>query len=133
MKDLVKYIFEKIEEEICEEEEDIEEASVAGGIGGYAVPLGGNSKNPHASREDRPLPKSKSKKNVQYVLKNESLQNRIYNLLLESARTPQLEDLSKQSLLRLLNHMIGNIDEDFNINISEKFAGQHMSVLIKGT
>ena len=136
MKDLVKYIFEKIEEEICEdqiEEDEIEEASVVGNIGGPAPPLGGNSENPHASREDRPLPKSKSKKSVQYVLKNESLQNRIYSMLLEAARTPQLEDLSKQSLLKLLNHMIGNIDEDFNINISEKFAGQHMSVLIKGT
>ena len=71
MKDLVKYIFEKIEEEICEdqiEEEDIEEASVVGNIGGPSPALGGNSRNPGPSTEDKPLPKNNSKKSVQNVL-----------------------------------------------------------------
>jgi hypothetical protein len=135
-------IYKRIIEELFKEA-----STMAGGAVSFSVgPLGASPdainskkdiyKSQKATDKKHRSKKKKSKnKSVQYYLglnKPKTLKE-VYKVLTEAARTPQLEDLSKEALLAVLNYMIGNISEDYNIDITEKFAGQHMSVLVKGT
>ena len=132
MSSLKQYIKEVLEE--------LEEMSVVGGIGGVATPLGsgpsGKVRYKSSKSSDKKL-RSKSKKSVQYILKHGPSKKRSlkesYNFLFEGTRTPQIENVSKEHLLAFVNHMLGNATEGYEISMTEKLSGQHVSILLEGT
>ena len=123
----------------------------AGSVGGVSTPLGTGPKagskgeniyksststdKKHRSKKKKSAKKKPKVKSVQWYLKhgpaksNKRSLKESLNYLFE-ARTPQIEDLSKDSLIALLNHFISHATEEYQIDITEKFAGQHLSVCI---
>jgi|11BtaG_2_1085332.scaffolds.fasta_scaffold08664_2 hypothetical protein len=132
MSNLKQYIKEVLEE--------LEEMSVAGGIGGVATPLGtgpsGKVRYKSSKSSDKKL-RSNSKKSVQYILKHGPSKKRSlkenYNFLFEGTRTPQIENVPKEHLLAFVDHMLGNATEGYDISMTEKLSGQHVSILLEGT
>lgn len=129
----------------------VREFSGVGAIGGVLTPLGtgpkagsgaGNIYKSSQATDKKHRSKGKSKKtytrSVQWYLKNGGEKGRkrslkeSYNFLFE-AKTPQLENLSKEQLLAFIDHMLGNAAEGYEISMTEKFSGQHVSVLIGPT
>ena len=127
----------------------VREFSVAGGIGGVVTPLGtgpkagSQGKNMYkksTATDKKHRSKGKKKKtytrSVQWYLKNGGEKGRKrtlkenYSFLFESKKTPQLENLSKDQILAFIEHMLGNAVEGYQISMTEKFSGQHVSVLI---
>ena len=130
----------KLKQYIKEVLEELEEMSVAGAIGGVATPLGsgpsGKVKYKNSKSSDKKL-RNKSKKSVQYILKhgpsNRKSLKESYNFLFEGTRTPQIENVPKEHLLAFVNHMLGNATEGYEISMTEKLSGQHVSILLEGT
>ena len=132
MSNLKQYIKEVLEE--------LEEMSVAGAIGVVATPLGtgpsGKVRYKSTKSSDKKL-RSKSKKSVQHILKHGPSKKRSlkenYNFLFEGTRTPQIENVPKEHLLAFVDHMLGNATEGYDISMTEKLSGQHVSILLEGT
>lgn len=142
-----QYIYERVLEEL------IKEFSAMGGgaVGGVTTPLGsgpkagaggGNiyksSKSTDKKHRSKGTKKKTTTKSVQYYIQHgpaksskRSLKEN-YSFLFE-AKTPQLENLSKEQLLAFIDHMLGNAVEGYEISMTEKFSGQHVSVLIGPT
>ena len=132
MSDLKQYIKEVVEE--------LEEMSVAGSIGVVVTPLGsgptGSVRYKSKKSSDKKI-RRKSKKSVQYILKHGPSKKRSlkesYRFLFEGTRTPQIENVPKEHLLAFVEHMLGNATEDYEISMTEKLSGQHVSILLEGT
>lgn len=129
----------------------VKEFSGVGAIGGVSTPLGtgpkagsgpGDIYKASDATDKKHRSKGKSKKtytkSVQWYLQNGGEKGRKrslkenYSFLFE-AKTPQLENLSKEQLLAFVDHMLGNAVEGYEISMTEKFSGQHVSVLIGPT
>lgn len=124
-------------------------SSMGGGsVGGVSTPLGSGPKagskgeniyKSSKSTDKNHRSKGKKKKtytrSVQWYLKHGGEKGRKrslkenYSFLFE-AKTPQLENLSKDQLLAFVEHMLGNAVEGYQISMTEKFSGQHVSVLV---
>lgn len=142
-------LYEKILEAL------VNELSTVGGVGGgqgsitgVTTPIGtgpkagsgaGNiyksSQATDKKHRSKGTKKKTTTKSVQYYLQHgpaksskRSLKEN-YSFLFE-AKTPQLENLSKEQLLAFINHMLGNAVEGYEISMTEKFSGQHVSVLV---
>lgn len=126
----------------------VREFSGAGAIGGVSTPLGTGpqagigkksiyKKSTATDKKHRSKGKKKKTrvKSVQWYLKHGGAKSskrslkESFNFLFE-ARTPQLENLSKDQLLAFIEHMLGNAVEGYQISMTEKFSGQHVSVLV---
>ena len=125
-------------------------SSMGGGsVGGVSTPLGSGPKagskgeniyKSSKSTDKKHRSKGKKKKtytrSVQWYLKNGGEKGRKrtlkenYSFLFESKKTPQLENLSKDQILAFIEHMLGNAVEGYQISMTEKFSGQHVSVLV---
>ena len=127
----------------------VREFSVAGGIGGVVTPLGTGPKagsqgkkiyKKSTATDKKHRSKGKKKKtytrSVQWYLKHGGEKGRkrslkeSYSFLFEAKKTPQLENISKDQLLAFIEHMLGNAVEGYQISMTEKFSGQHVSVLL---
>lgn len=126
----------------------VREFSGVGAIGGVVTPLGTGPKagaprkkiyKKSTATDKKHRTKGKKKKaytrSVQWYLKHGGEKGRKrslkenYSFLFE-AKTPQLENLSKDQLLAFVEHMLGNAVEGYQISMTEKFSGQHVSVLV---
>jgi hypothetical protein len=137
-------IYQKVVERLISEF-----SSMGGGaVGGVSTPLGTGPKagakgeniyKKSTANDKEHRSKSKKKKtytrSIQWYLKNGGEKGRKrslkenYSFLFE-AKTPQLENLSKDQLLAFVEHMLGNAVECYQISMTEKFSGQHVSVLV---
>ena len=138
-------IYNKVLEELLNEF-----SSMGGGaVGGVVTPLGtgptagSRGKNIYkrsTATDKKHRSKGKKKKtytrSVQWYLKHGGEKGRkrslkeSYSFLFEAKKTPQLENLSKDQLLAFIEHMLGNAVEGYQISMTEKFSGQHVSVLV---
>ena len=126
----------------------VREFSGVGAIGGVVTPLGTGPKagsprkkiyKKSTATDKKHRTKGKKKKtytrSIQWYLKHGGEKGRKrslkenYSFLFE-AKTPQLENLSKDQLLAFVEHMLGNAVEGYQISMTEKFSGQHVSVLV---
>ena len=142
-------LYERILIELLELNEFI--TMSGGAVGGVATPLGtgpkagkggGNIYKKSTATDKKHRSKGKKKKtytrSVQWYLKNGGEKGRKRSLkeslsFLFEAKTPQLENLSKDQILAFIEHMLGNAVEGYEINMTEKFSGQHVSVLVGPT
>ena len=127
----------------------VREFSGVGAIGGVSTPLGtgpkagsgpGNIYKSSKVTDKKHRSKGKKKKtytrSVQWYLKHGGEKGRKrslkenYSFLFETKKTPQLENLSKDQILAFIEHMLGNAVEGYQISMTEKFSGQHVSVLV---
>ena len=142
-------LYEKILNELLE----LNEFSTMGGgaVGGVATPLGTGPKagkggcniyKKSTATDKKHRSKGKKKKtytrSVQWYLKNGGEKGRKRSLkeslsFLFEGKTPQLENLSKDQILAFIEHMLGNAVEGYEISMTEKFSGQHVSVLVGPT
>tara|TARA_B100000085_G_scaffold103292_1_gene93931 strand:+ start:1331 stop:2980 length:1650 start_codon:yes stop_codon:yes gene_type:complete len=140
MQDIYQKVFERLLNEF---------SSMGGGaVGGVSTPLGTGpqagvgkksiyKKSTATDKKHRSKGKKKKTrvKSVQWYLKHGGVKSskrslkESFNFLFE-ARTPQLENLSKDQLLAFIEHMLGNAVEGYQISMTEKFSGQHVSVLV---
>ena len=141
MKDVYQKVFERLLSEF---------SSMGGGaVGGVSTPLGTGPKagsrgekiyKKSTATDKKHRSKGKKKKtytrSVQWYLKHGEEKGRkrslkeSYTFLFESKKTPQLENISKDQLLAFIEHMLGNAVEGYQISMTEKFSGQHVSVLV---
>ena len=125
-------------------------SSMGGGsVGGVSTPLGSgpkagskgeniykSSKSTDKKHRSKGKKKKSYTKSVQWYLKNGGEKGRKrtlkenYSFLFEAKKTPQLENLSKDQILAFIEHMLGNAVEGYQISMTEKFSGQHVSVLV---
>lgn len=131
MSNLKKYIKEVIDE--------IEEASVVGSIGGVSTPLGagpsGKVRYKNSKSSDKKL-RSKSKKSIQYILKNGPHKKKRINealLILTEGRTSRIDALSPDEVISFLNYLKGEISEETSFSVSEKISGQNTTIGVEGT
>jgi len=131
MSNLKQYIKEVLEE--------LEEMSVAGGIGGVATPLGSGSSGKvrykSSKSSDKKL-RSKSKKSVQYILKHGPSKKKRINeavLILTEGRTSRLDALSPDEVIAFLNYLKSEVSENTTFSVSEKISGQNTTIGIEGT
>jgi hypothetical protein len=127
----------------------VREFSGAGAVGGVSTPLGTGPKagsrgvniyKKSTATDKKHRSKGKKKKtytrSVQWYLKHGGEKGRKrtlkenYSFLFEAKKTPQLENLSKDQILAFIEHMLGNAVEGYQISMTEKFSGQHVSVLV---
>jgi len=135
MQDIYKKVIERL----------LREMSVAGvttpvGTGPKAGSAGRNVYKKSTATDKKHRTKGKKKKiytrSVQWYLKNGGEKGRkrslkeSFNFLFEAKKTPQLENLSKDQILAFIEHMLGNAVEGYQISMTEKFSGQHVSVLV---
>ena len=140
MQDIYQKVIEKLLHEF---------SSMGGGaVGGVSTPLGTGPQagvgkksvyKKSTATDKKHRSKGKKKKthtrSVQWYLKRGGEKGRkrslkeSFNFLFE-ARTPQLENISKDQLLAFIEHMLGNAVEGYQISMTEKFSGQHVSVLV---
>ena len=141
MQDIYHKVIEKL----------LQEFSTMGGgaVGGVITPLGTgpragkggkNIYKKSTATDKKHRSKGKKKKtytrSVQWYLKHGGEKSRkrslkeSFSFLFEAKRTPQLENLSKDQILAFIEHMLGNAVEGYQISMTEKFSGQHVSVLV---
>ena len=136
-------IYEKVIERL------MQEMSVAGAAPGVVTPVGSGPKagskgkriyKKSTATDKKHRSKGKKKKtftrSVQWYIEHGGEKGRkrslkeSFNFLFEAKKTPQLENLSKDQLLAFIEHMLGNAVEGYQISMTEKFSGQHVSVLV---
>ena len=133
----------------------VKEFSVAGSIGGVATPLGtgpnagsgpGDIYKSSKATDKKHRSKGKRKKtytrSVQWYLKNGGEKGRkrslkeihqiIFNKNLSESRTARIADLKKSEIIAYLNFLKGKVDDNISFSVTEKIAGQAMTVGIKG-
>ena len=124
-------------------------------VGGVATPLGtgpkagGQGENIYKSPDStdkKHRSKGKSKKtytrSVQWYLKNggekgrkrslKEIHSAFFGKRLTEARTARIADLRKSEIIAYLNFLKGKVDENINFSVTEKIAGQAMTVGIRG-
>jgi len=141
MQDIYQKVFERLLNEF---------SSMGGGaVGGVSTPLGTGpqagvgkksiyKKSTATDKKHRSKGKKKKTrvKSVQWYLKHGGAKSskrslkESFNFLFEAKKTPQLENLSKDQILAFIEHMLGNAVEGYQISMTEKFSGQHVSVLV---
>ena len=144
-------IYQKVVERLLSEF-----SSMGGGsVGGVSTPLGTGPKagsrgeniykdSTATDKEHRSKGKKKKTytRSVQWYLKNGGEKGRkrslkeIHNLIfinkLDEARTARIMDLKKSEIIAYLNFLKGHATENIDFSVTEKIAGQSMTVGIKG-
>lgn len=138
-------IYEKVIERL------VQEMSVAG----VATPLGSGPKagskgeriyKKQDATDKKHRSKGKRKKtytrSVQWYLKNggeksrkrsfKEIHNIIFNKKLNESKTARIMDLKKSEIIAYLNFLKGKVTEGINFSVTEKIAGQSMTVGIRG-
>lgn len=133
----------------------VREFSGVGAIGGVSTPLGtgpkagsgpGNIYKSSKSTDKKHRSKGKKKKtrtkSVQWYLKHggarsskrslKEIHNLIFSKKLDEAKTARIMDLKKSEIIAYLNFLKGQATENINFSVTEKIAGQSMTVGIRG-
>ena len=142
-------IYEKVLERL------VREMSVAGAVPGVITPLGSGPKagskgeriyKKQSSTDKKHRSKGKRKKtytrSVQWYLKNggekgrkrslKEIHNLIFDKKLDEGKTSRIMDLKKSEIIAYLNFLKGKVTEGISFSVTEKIAGQSMTVGIRG-
>lgn len=133
----------------------VREFSGVGAIGGVSTPLGtgpkagsgpGNIYKSSKSTDKKYRSKGKKKKtrtkSVQWYLKHggarsskrslKEIHSLIFSKKLDEAKTARIMDLKKSEIIAYLNFLKGQATENINFSVTEKIAGQSMTIGIRG-
>ena len=138
MQDIYQKVFERL----------LSEFSGAGAIAGVSTPVGTGPKagsrgekiyKKSTATDKKHRSKGKKKKthtkSVQYYLKHGGLKeihDLIFSNKLDEAKTARIMDLKKSEIIAYLNFLKGKATENINFSVTEKIAGQSMTVGIRG-